>query len=149
MENSLIDKFGPCGLLCEKCFAYNQGPIRFHAEMLKNSLGEFDNYAKRFVTLLDEPAFDKYSDFKELLNILSSTNCLGCRKQDCHLFKGCKVKDCYKDRGIEYCYQCIEFPCEKTGFDDNLNQRWLKINYRIREIGLENYYTEVKDKPRY
>jgi hypothetical protein len=149
MENSLSDKFGPCGLLCEKCFAHNMGQIRFHAEMLKTNLGEFDNYAKRFETLLDEPVFSKYPDFKELLNLLSSNNCLGCRKQECHLFKGCKVKDCYKNKKVEYCYQCSEFPCEKTGFDDNLKQRWLKINYRIREIGLENYYTEVKDKPRY
>ena len=149
MENALIDKFGLCGLLCEKCFAYNKGPISFHAKMLKNNLGEFDNYAKRFITLLDEPVFSKYPDFKELLNLLSSNNCQGCRKQECHLFKDCKVKDCYKDNGINYCYQCKMFPCDKTGFDDNLKQRWLKINYRIREIGLEAYYAEVKDKPRY
>jgi hypothetical protein len=76
-------------------------------------------------------------------------NCQGCRRQECHLFKDCKVKDCYKDNGINYCYQCTKFPCDKTGFDDNLKQRWLKINYRIREIGLEAYYAEVKDKPRY
>jgi hypothetical protein len=149
MENSLLEKFGPCGLLCEKCFAYSFGPIRYHAEMLKINLGEFDNYAKRFETLLEDPAFSKYHDFKELLDLFSSNNCLGCRKQECHLFKGCKVKECYKNKKIEYCYQCSEFPCENTGFDENLKQRWLKINYRIREKGLENYYIEVKDKPRY
>ena len=149
MENGLNDKFGPCGILCEKCFAFNKGPIRFHAEMLRNNLGEFDNYAKRFVVLLDDPVFAKYPDFKELLNTLASDNCQGCRKQVCHLFKGCKVKDCYKNKNVDYCYQCNEFPCEKTGFDDNLKQRWIKINHRIREIGLENYYSDVKDKPRY
>jgi hypothetical protein len=149
MKDELIDKFGPCGLLCEKCYAYYKGPIRFHAEQLKNNLGEFDNYAKRFITLLDKPVFSKYDDFKELLDLLASSNCQGCRKQQCHLFAGCKVKQCYKSKEVDFCYQCKDFPCDNTGFDEDLKQRWLKINQRIRKIGLESYYNEVKDKPRY
>lgn len=149
MQKDLTDKFGPCGLLCEKCYANNNGPVKFHAQQLKHNLGAFDNYAKRFVTLLDEPAFEKYPDFKEFLLLLSSGNCQGCRKQECHLFKGCNVRFCYKEKGVDYCYQCKEFPCNNTGFDDNLTQRWLNINEKIREIGLENYYNEVKDKSRY
>jgi hypothetical protein len=149
MQTDIIDKFGPCGLLCEKCFAYNNGQIKLHAEQLKNNLGDFDNYAKRFVTLLDEPVFDKYAGFKEFLNLLSSSNCQGCRKQECHLFKACKVRHCYKDKEVDYCYQCEDFPCNNTGFDDNLTQRWLSINHKIRKIGLESYYNEIKDQPRY
>lgn len=149
MKNDLADKFGPCGLLCEKCFAFDNGQIRYHAEQLKTHLGNFDIYAKRFVTLLDEPIFGKYPEFKEMLHLLSSNNCKGCRKQECHLFKDCKVRHCYKNQGVDYCYQCKDFPCDNTGFDDNLRQRWLTINTKIREIGLENYYEEIKDKPRY
>ncbi|HEY4785731.1 MAG TPA: DUF3795 domain-containing protein [Bacteroidales bacterium] len=149
MQQALLDKFGPCGLLCEKCFAYHQGPIRYNAEQLKANLGAFDKYAQRFVTLLDEPVFDKYADFKEMLDYLSSGHCQGCRKEECHLFKDCNVKQCYKTNGVDFCYECVQFPCDHTGFDENLKQRWLKINQRIREIGLENYYHEIKDKPRY
>lgn len=148
-NHELKDKFGPCGLLCEKCFAYSNGLIRYHAEQLKNQLGNFDVYAQRFSKLLNEPRFENYATFKEFLSFLSLSNCKGCRKQECHLFTDCKVNHCYKDKGVEYCYQCAEFPCQNTGFDENLNLRWLKINERIREIGLENYYNEVKDKPRY
>lgn len=148
-DNNLKDKFGPCGLLCEKCFAYSNGSIRYHAEQLKNHLGEFDRYAQRFSKLLNEPRFENYATFKEFLSFLSLSNCKGCRKQQCHLFTDCKVNQCYKDKKVEYCYQCAEFPCPNTGFDENLNHRWLRINERIREIGLENYYNEVKDKPRY
>jgi hypothetical protein len=149
MIENLKNKFGPCGILCEKCFAFDKGPIHHHSEKLKYYLGDFDNYAKRFVTLLDNPAFAKYPDFKELLNIFASANCHGCRKQDCRLFKGCKVKDCHKTENVDYCFQCSKFPCKDTGFDDNLKKRWLKINSRILEIGLDNYYVEIKDKPRY
>jgi hypothetical protein len=149
MRQDLLEKFGPCGLLCEKCFAFDKGPILNHAEQLKQNLGEFDNYAKRFATLLDEPKFGDYPIFKEFLGLLSASNCQGCRKQECHLFRNCKVKDCYKEKKVDFCYQCSDFPCDQTGFDENLNQRWLKINQKIREIGLENYYSEIKDKPRY
>lgn len=149
MNSALKDKFGPCGLLCEKCIAFNNGPIRYSAEQLKYHLGAFDIYAKRFVTLLDEPVFDKYPDFKELLHYLSSVNCKGCRKQECHLFKTCKVRQCYRDKKIDYCFQCADFPCDNTGFDENLKHRWLELNQKIREIGLENYYNGIKDKPRY
>ncbi len=149
MDTTLNNKLGPCGLLCEKCFAFDQGPIQYNAEQLQKHLGNFDLYAKRFVGLLDEPIFGKYQDFKEFLNLLSSKNCKGCRKQECHLFKNCKVRECYKIKNVDYCFQCLEFPCENTGFDENLRQRWLKINRRIQEIGLENYYNEIKDKSRY
>ncbi len=104
---------------------------------------------KRFVTLLNEPKFEKYQDFKEMLHLLASNNCKGCRQEQCHLFKNCKVRDCYKTKGIDYCFLCNCFPCNNTGFDDNLQNRWLTINRRIKEIGLENYYNEIKDKPRY
>ena len=146
---NLKEKFGPCGLLCEKCFAYTKGPIKHHALELKNALGEFDIYAKRFVGLLDQPVFEKYPDFKELLSLFALDNCKGCRKQECKLFTGCQVKRCFKEKGVDFCYQCNDFPCEDTGFDENLKQRWLKINYTIREIGLDNYYEEIKDKSRY
>ena len=104
---------------------------------------------KRFVTLLNEPKFEKYQDFKEMLHLLASNNCKGCRQEQCHLFKNCKVRDCYKTKGIDYCFLCNCFTCNNTGFDDNLQNRWLTINRRIKEIGLENYYNEIKDKPRY
>jgi hypothetical protein len=149
MPNDMNAKFGPCGLLCEKCFANNNGPIRYHAEELKKHLGEFDLYAKRFCSLLEEPRFGNYAAFKDFLDLLAANNCDGCRKQECHLFKNCNVNKCYKEKKVDYCYLCDEFPCSKTGFDENLHQRWLKINYRIKEIGLEGYYNEIKDKSRY
>jgi hypothetical protein len=149
MHSNLTDKFGPCGLLCEKCFAYTNGPIKHSAQQLTEYLGAFDNYAKRFVTLIDEPGFAKYLEFKEVLTILSAGKCEGCRKQSCHLFSNCKVKQCYKDKNVEFCYQCDDFPCSNTGFDDNLEMRWTSINLKIKEIGLETYYNEIKDKPRY
>lgn len=39
--------------------------------------------------------------------------------------------------------------CGNTGFDKHLNERSVMINNRMKEIGVKEYYNEVKDKPRY
>lgn len=143
------NRLAPCGLHCGKCFAFVDGDIKNDSKRLKESLGEFDIYAARFVDLINEPLFEKYPDFKELLSYFASVECNGCRKEKCKIFKDCKVRDCYETKGIDFCCQCSDFPCENTGFDNHLHKRSVDINLRIKEIGVEEYYNEIKDKPRY
>jgi hypothetical protein len=50
---------------------------------------------------------------------------------------------------VDFCFQCPEFPCDNTGFDEHLFKRSVQINLRIQEIGIEKYYEEIRDKPRY
>lgn len=145
----ILNKTGPCGISCEKCFAFNEGEIKYHSGELKKFLGNFDIYASRFVDLLDEPVFGKYPEFKELLSYFTSVECKGCRKESCKLFKTCNVRECHKQKGVDFCFQCEEFPCDNTGFDEHLYNRIVSINKRMKEIGIENYYDEIKDKPRY
>ncbi|HAK59402.1 MAG TPA: hypothetical protein DCO77_03325, partial [Nitrospiraceae bacterium] len=56
---------------------------------------------------------------------------------------------CYKDQGVDFCFQCQEFPCDKTNFDPNLKQRWISMNTRMKEVGVEAFFEETKDLPRY
>ncbi len=143
------DKLAPCGLHCGKCFAFKEGDIANISQALKNELGEFAVYAKRFTELLDNPIFEKYPDFREMLDYFSVAACSGCRNEKCKLFKDCNVRLCSERKGVDFCFQCAEFPCNNTGFDDHLNKRSLNINLRMKEIGVEKYYIEIKDKPRY
>ncbi|HCT30629.1 MAG TPA: hypothetical protein DIW31_07810 [Bacteroidales bacterium] len=149
MYNKALEYLGPCGINCQKCFAYSNGSIKNHSENLLKNLGNFDIYAKRFTELLNEPVFNKYSDFKEMLEYFASGNCKGCRKQECHLFKSCNIRNCHKEKSVDFCFQCKEFPCNNTGFDEHLRKRWQSINLRMKEIGPESYYNEIKDNPRY
>lgn len=149
MDSKILDSLGPCGINCRKCFAFKDGIIKHQSENLRESLGNFEIYAKRFNILLDEPIFSKYPDFKEMLDYFASSSCLGCRKQECHLFKSCNVRNCHKEKSIDFCFQCNEFPCNKSGFDTHLEQRWININLRMKEIGVEKYYNEIKDTTRY
>lgn len=36
-----------------------------------------------------------------------------------------------------------------SAFDPNLKQRWLKMNIRMKEIGVEAYFEETRNLPRY
>lgn len=136
----------PCGLSCGKCQAYGDGDIRKHASELKLLLGSFDTYAERFSKFL--PVFKNYPGFRELLNQFSAANCKGCRQGDCK-YPNCGVATCYKQKGVDFCFQCNEFPCEKTNLDPNLHERWLVMNRRMKEVGVEAYFEENRDVPRY
>jgi len=150
MDYSQIkSRLAPCGLHCGKCFAFTDGDINQHSRLLKQSLGDFDVYAERFVTLLEEPVFKKYGEFKEMLSYFASVGCKGCRLEKCKLFKSCKVRDCHEQKNVDFCFQCNEFPCNNTGFDPHLHKRSVAINQRMKEVGVEKYYEEIKDKSRY
>jgi hypothetical protein len=142
-------RLSPCGLHCGKCFAFFEGDIAQLSQQLENSLGNFDVYAERFISLLNEPVFSKYPDFKELLKYFSVAKCKGCRKERCVLFKSCKVRGCSEEQKVDFCFQCIDFPCNNTGLDEHLHKRSVSINQRMKEVGVEAYYNEIKDKPRY
>jgi hypothetical protein len=148
-EQSIEASVAPCGLNCEKCFAHVDGDIRKHSRKLKALLGNFHNYAQRFERLLDQPILGKYGDFKEVLDYFASENCRGCRKEQCKLFKDCGVRPCHQEKQVDYCYQCDEFPCDRTNFDEPLYSAWIKINEIIRTSGLEKYYQLTSDRPRY
>ena len=139
----------PCGLNCEKCFAHVDGDIRRYSLKLKEKLGNFDIYAKRYETLLDDPIFKKYPDFKEMLDYFASENCRGCRNERCKLFKNCGVRSCHEEKQVDYCYQCDAFPCKNTNFDELLYKVWVLINEKIKNTGIEKYYEASKIRPRY
>lgn len=143
----IVKILAPCGLNCRKCFAYEDGEIRHHAEELKRLLASFDGYAERFVTLVD-PVFENYPAFKKLLDQFSHGDCRGCRKGEC-MYAGCGVIACHRERGVDFCFQCDAFPCEKSSFDSHLRERWIRMNGRMKEVGVEAYFEESKNIPRY
>jgi hypothetical protein len=142
-------RLAPCGLHCGKCFAFSEGDICRLSNELKYSLGNFGVFAERFVNMLDESLFLKYPDFNEMLALFSKGKCKGCRKEKCVIFKTCKVRGCSEKKGVDFCFECSDFPCNDTGFDEHLQKRWLTINRKMKENGVESYYEEIKDMPRY
>jgi len=142
----ILDRLAPCGLSCRKCFANTKGDIASLSAQLLERLAGFEVYAERFSAFL--PAFEDYPAFQGLLAHFAQGQCDGCRGGT-HLNPNCRVTTCHGEKGVDFCFQCDEFPCDRTSFDPHLERRWRQMNERMREIGVEAYYEEAKDQPRY
>jgi hypothetical protein len=94
------------------------------------------------------PVFENYPAFKKLLTHFTQANWGGCRSSQC-AFPNCGVTACHKEKGVDFCFQCDEFPCDKTHFDPDLEERWKEMGRRMQDIGIEAYYEQTKDRPRY
>jgi hypothetical protein len=142
----ILEIMAPCGLSCGKCFAFTDGEIGFHSKKMEKLLGNFDIYAERFSEFL--PAFNDYPIFARMLGYFAAPDCIGCRRGTCK-YANCGVVDCYQEKGVDFCFQCEEFPCNKTNFDPHLKKRWLYYNKRMKKIGVEAFYEETKNLCRY
>jgi len=145
-KQEILQTLAPCGLNCRKCFAFAKGDITVLCRRLQELLGNFDNYAVRFSNFL--PVFENYFSFKKLLNFLSRGDCLGCRNGTCK-YIDCGIFRCYKKKRVDFCFQCNEFPCNKTNFDPDLHRRWLEMNNEMKKTGIEAYFEKSMQTPRY
>ncbi len=148
LDEDIKTVLAPCGLNCQKCVAFKQGPIAESSAKLSELLGNFQSYAERYSRFY--PEYKNYTAFKELLDYLSKPTCDGCREGHC-LFATCGVATCSKieTEKVDYCFQCEDFPCDRPQFHEDLDRRWKERNRRMSEIGIRSYYEESKDSPRY
>lgn len=142
----ILKTLAPCGLNCRKCIACNEGEIKTVSLKLQELLGSFDRYAERFSAFL--PVFKNYPAFKELLAYFTEADCAGCRAGSCK-YPNCGVRDCHKQKSVDFCFQCDEFPCEKSNFDPDLKRRWIQMNNRMKDVSIESYFQENRNLPRY
>lgn len=143
----LLEIIAPCGLNCGKCVAFKHGEIRRHSLAIAKLLGlNFDRYAERFTEL--NPVFENYAAFKVLLEFFGEGSCGGCREGGC-LRQPCNVHRCVREKGVDYCFECDEFPCERTGFPPFLYEKWRNNNITMKQLGVEGYYKKIEDMPRY
>jgi hypothetical protein len=143
----LLDYVAPCGLNCVTCLAFERSEIRGHALALLELLGpNFDAYAERFSNM--NPVFEHYRGFKMLLSFLGEGSCGGCRKGGC-LFRNCVVHRCVQEKGVDFCFECKEFPCEGKGLHPPLYEKWKQNNEMMKALGVRRFHEKTKDLKRY
>lgn len=143
---TLLKRIAPCGLVCYTCAAAKNGILQQHGKELLRLLGSFDMFAEKLSAF--EPRLKKYPEFKEVLQLLGEASCEGCRDGICK-FPGCGIAPCIKGKGHDFCFECPSFPCQEADFEPMLKAKWLAANERMKEIGAEAYYEEVKDRSHY
>ena len=147
MTEHVREIMAPCGLDCGKCLANPDSRIAVLARELRGELGGFGSYAGRFALM--NPVFSRYADFAALLDHLADGGtCPGCRTGRC-LFAGCEVGRCTRERGVDYCSECDEFPCAKANLPAHLDALWRATTAAIREMGPEAFYETIRNRPRY
>ncbi len=141
-----ISKLSVCGLDCSRCADYENGEIRSLSSKLSELLNRYERLAK--MKAANDPVFDGYPEFVRILGHFAKGTCGGCRSDNVKCPLDCYATTCGKERKINFCFECEEFPCDKQ-FEGKLRESWIKRNIRMKEIGVENYYIEQCKLPRY
>jgi hypothetical protein len=142
----VVERLAPCGIDCERCVMYRDGRVRKNASALAEALRGFEHMAPRVVDRF--PSVTHYDKFSEILGLFADASCAGCREGGCPL-PFCSARTCYAEHGVDFCFQCEEYPCERNDYPENVAKRWRAYNDRMREVGAEQYYRESLERPRY
>jgi hypothetical protein len=111
-----------------------------------NLLDNFDSFANQFSN--HEPGLKNYPAFKEVLLMFTKAGYGGCRGGTC-MYPGCPISLCIAQKGHDFCFECDDFPCEKVNVERTLKSKWLMANRRMKAIGVQAYFDELKDKSHY
>lgn len=92
-----------------------------------------------------------FNEFVKGLRWLASKDkpCKGCRfGGGWSWWPDCPVRNCTIQRGVQFCYQCEEFPCKKLSEEPMLKSKkgTIEANYQIRSLGIENWLQMLKRK---
>lgn len=142
----ILKVLAPCGLDCGRCAGYEAGEIPQLASRLGQLLTGYGRVAG--MRAADEQVFSNYTQFEEILASFANPACGGCRSDDVNCPIECNARTCHKQQGVDFCFQCSEYPCDTPTFAP-LKERWKQRNDRMKEIGVLEFYVEQSKLPRY
>jgi len=92
-----------------------------------------------------------YNEFVKVLKWLASQDkpCKGCRYGGgWSWWPDCPVRDCVIQKGLDFCYQCSDFPCNKLKEEPFLTNKKaiIEANNQIKSLGIEKYAEQLIDK---
>jgi len=132
-DNSEKWSISVCGLNCAKCDIY----LASHGnEKLRNEIIEWFK-KERNKTIKPE-----------------QVRCEGCRGTlGTHWSSDCKMMLCAKNRKLQYCFECEDFPCtsvnEFSSDGVSHHKRTIENSKRMKEIGIDAWIKEQKRKGQY
>ncbi len=114
----------PCGLYCGSCSIFRAYFDRDHEKL--------EVLAKTFSCSKDE------------------VHCSGCRTEPKFCWSGdCEFKTCTAEKGVKFCYECSEYPCERMNsfVESAPHHRVVLENFsRMKEVGWRKWLMEQDEK---
>ena len=122
-----------CGLNCAKCDIYQASHGN---EILRDEIIEWFKKERNETVKPDQ------------------IKCAGCRGPiDRHWSPDCKMMLCARDRGLQFCFECEDFPCtyvnEFRSDGISHHERTIENLEKMKEIGIEAWIEEQKRKGQY
>ncbi len=142
----VLKHLSPCGLDCGRCADHQNGRISELSATPREMLGNYYRVAR--LKSPDNPLFQGYPTFEGILEQFSHASCGGCRSDAVTCPVICKVKSCHKEKVVDFCFQCSEYPCLEP-MDNRLKERWKERNDRMTNVGVVKFYDEQIKKARY
>jgi len=137
-NQNLLRHVAYCGLYCGLCAHRNRIPQQ--ALQLQKSLHEegFDDWYQ-YIPEMKE-AFPPFWKFLQKLAELDCTCRTGGGPPDC------KIRDCAKQKGIEVCAQCKEYPCTLIQALAEHYPTIVQDGKRLKKIGLAAWVNEQEER---
>jgi len=143
----VVERLAPCGLDCSRCVYYGKSDVKTKAAELKQALTDYEKVVPAPAKAV-APVLADYDTFKAILSHFAAGECVTCR-QGAPCFEFCAARTCHKEKGVDFCFQCAEFPCDKNHYPGSLDRRWREFGARMKEVGAERFYDEYRQRPRY
>jgi len=95
-----------------------------------------------------------YNEFVKVLKWLASQDkpCKGCRFEGgWSWWPDCPVRECVLQKGLDFCYQCSDFPCKKLKEEPLLMHKKtiVEANNQMKTIGIERYAEQLINRFRH
>lgn len=153
-DEKILKSIAPCSMNCTTCTGCNYGKISYHSKELLKLLEGHEEFLDKNLKEGYRHKLEEFQMFKKKLKKYATPKCSGCRNSRANgcSIKGCIIPDCTKEHKVDFCAECPEFPCNKVNesiYKKTTIKRWLDGNTKIKEIGINKYYTLVKDIPHY
>ena len=142
-------------------FQYLSRCGRYYCALCDYHLGTIVSAAKKLLPYVEQTKSlrlmaDLYNtcDFDEFLKgikWLSSEEepCKGCRfGGGWSWWPDCPSRNCSVQKGVDFCFQCEEFPCQKLSEEPLIEhkKRIIATNKEIKSIGIENWIEQLKNR---
>jgi len=136
------------GYYCPLCDYFRGGKVQIAKNLLY--------YVERSGSLrliAESQNVGNYNEFVKVLKWLASQDkpCKGCRfGGGWSWWPDCPVRDCVLQKGLDFCYQCKDFPCLKLQEEPLLDRKreMIEINDKIKAIGIENWMKLLQERYR-
>lgn len=143
----ILKLLAPCGLDCGRCADLEGGEIQTVSVRLKELLGNYGRVAA--LKAGGKPEFAGFEAFQAVLESLAQGPCGGCRSGRVTCPLDCLARTCSREKGVDFCFQCPDYPCQGQFAGMPLRKRWMQLNDRMKHIGVEAFYEEQLCTPRY